>query len=96
MGERMDENNDEQKKFALDKSFSQDIAGTYANRVTVMGSANDVRIAFGLDNVVDGIKYSVAVYLSYTTAKQMTNILQDIINAYEKDFGQILTEPRGK
>lgn len=67
----------------------------YANQINTVTTAFDVRISFGKLQITRPPSYDVHVYLSLPSAKQLRDLLNNAIQDYEKDFGEIMINPKG-
>ena len=68
----------------------------YANALQVTTGLHDVRISCGKRNPLGPVSYDAHIYLSLPSAKQLSNILVDMIRQYEAAYGPIPLEPKAE
>lgn len=77
--------------------LNQNIPTYYANQFHIEGTQHDIRIAFGkLVGPNSPPIFNGAVYMSYSAAKQLSQILINVVNNYEEQFGPIALTPKPK
>jgi hypothetical protein len=83
------------KQAGLKISYPEQLQFFYSNYAHFTMSGFDLTIDFGIRQE-NNVQMSSRVIVSPQHAKAMVNRLSELLNQYEKDFGEIRTEPKKK